>query len=242
MLIEAGTSDEANRWLAGIATHPRVLSFVAYADPLDPGFDDLVLRWLGTPKLRGFRFRLEGIYGPEVPQGHKFVHALSVLRNHDLAVELLLEPIHLSAVARALGEVPGLTAVIEHLAKPDFAASDSSRERQQWNEGMAALSELPSTVCKLSLSPRAKDFHDGKLVLASQWEAERIAGHVRFAFDRFGASRCCWGSDWPISSLMSEYAAIIQKVKDSLAPTKHAELAAVLHGTARRVYGQQGSR
>jgi L-fuconolactonase len=235
VLIESGTSEEENEWLSQVAGDPAVLSFVAYADPLAEDFDHTVERWTGSPKLRGFRFRLEGIHGPEVLAEPRLMYALSALEQKSLLVELLVEPLHLRATAESLRAVPRLTAVVEHLAKPRFDAEATDDERQEWRNGMAAIAKLPATVCKLSLSPRAESFGEGTFT-AEPWDSRRIGPWVRFAYEQFGPRRCCWGSDWPISGLLGDYGDIVLTMQSALGPVSGADREAVFHGNALRIY------
>jgi L-fuconolactonase len=93
----------------------------------------------------------------------------------------------------------------------------------------ARLAARPNVVAKLS-----------GLVTEARWDAwtpadlRPVADH---ALDVFGPDRLMFGSDWPVSLLATDYARWLAVARELLAPLPDADRAAVLAGTARRVYG-----
>lgn len=239
VLIEAGTTDADNRWLAAAASRNKeVLGFVTYADPLGDRLEQRLDRWRDTAKFRGVRFRLEGIHETGFPASRRFGDALSLVRERDLIAELLIEPRHMQSLARALARVQGLKAVIEHLAKPSLIAVGDAAQRLLWEEGMRALAELPSTFCKLSLSARADEMAKHPDIVERFNNVGLVGGYMRFALGQFGASRCCWGSDWPLSSLTASYEAVLSTAHAALQPLHARDEAAVFHRTAAALYSR----
>jgi L-fuconolactonase len=237
ILIEAGTTDDDNRWLAAVASrHPEVLGFVTYADPLDDRLGERLDGWLTRAKFRGVRFRLEGIHDAAFPTTQRFAEALKLVRERNLVVELLIEPRHMRSIARALHKVPHVKVVIDHLAKPSMSGVSGSRARALWEEGMRALAEVPSTICKVSLSPPAEDLAQQPSTRGGFNDVRLIGSYMRFALAQFGASRCCWGSDWPLSSLAASYESVLSITRAALQPLDAHGEAAVFHGTAAKVY------
>jgi predicted TIM-barrel fold metal-dependent hydrolase len=53
---------------------------------------------------------------------------------------------------------------------------------------------------------------------------------------RFGPERCLFGSNFPIEKLWTDYAALVSAYERALEGLDEAGRAAVLAGTARRVY------
>jgi L-fucono-1,5-lactonase len=236
ILIEGGTPDEDNRWLAAVAArNPKVLGFVTYADPLDPRLEKRLDRWRDATKFRGVRFRLEGIHDAGFPATQRFADALGLLRERSLVAELLIEPRHMRSVARALAKIKGVKAVIDHLAKPSYKAAPGSKLRSQWEDGIRALADVPSTFCKVSLALRADELTKPSAI-ERLGDVRQVRSHMRFALGQFGASRCFWGSDWPLSSMVAGYGAVLSTARNSLEPLNARDAADVFHQTARRVY------
>jgi L-fuconolactonase len=105
-----------------------------------------------------------------------------------------------------------------------------------WEEGMRALAESPSTFCKLSLSLRASELAKQVSNVTRLSDVGLVGSYTRYAVTQFGASRCCWGSDWPLSSLFAPYETVLQVARAGLQRLNAADEAAVFHGTAAQVY------
>jgi L-fuconolactonase len=237
VLIESGTYDDDNRWLASVASrNAKVIAFVTYADPLDRRLEKRLDGWRKAAKFRGVRFRLEGIHDAAFPATQRFTDALKLVRERNLVAELLIEPRHMRSLARALAKVQGVKAVIEHLAKPSLRAESGIKQRTLWEDGMRALSEAQSTLCKLSLSPPADELGQQASLGGGFNDVRRVGSYMRFALEQFGASRCCWGSDWPISSLAATYETVWATARAALQPLDPDDEASVFHSTAAKVY------
>jgi len=237
VLVEAGTSDEDNRWLTNVASrNPQVLGFVTFADPLDHRLEKRLDRWRAASKFRGVRFRLEGIHDADFPATPRFTDALRLIRDKRLVAELLIEPRHMRSLSRALDKVHGVKTVVDHLAKPSLGAGINTRARNVWEEGMRALAESPSTFCKLSLSLPANEFAKQLSTGTRFSDVGLVGSYTRFALTEFGASRSCWGSDWPLSSLFAPYEAVLQVARAALHPLNARDAAAVFHDTAADLY------
>jgi L-fuconolactonase len=239
VLIESGTTDDDNRWLASVASrNAKVIAFVTYADPLDRRLEKRLDGWRKAAKFRGVRFRLEGIHDAAFPATQRFTDALKLVRERGLVAELLIEPRHMRSIARALAKVQGVKAVIDHLAKPSLRAESGIKQRTLWEDGVRALSEGPSTLCKLSLSPPANELGQQASIGWGFNNVRLVGTYMRFALDKFGASRCCWGSDWPISSLVATYETVWSTARAALQPLDTHQEGEVFHGTAARVYSR----
>jgi L-fuconolactonase len=239
VLIESGTTDDDNRWLASVASrNAKVIGFVTYADPLDRRLEQRLDGWRKAAKFRGVRFRLEGIHDAAFPATQRFADALKLVRERNLVAELLIEPRHMRPLAGALAKVQGVKAVVDHLAKPSLRAASGNKQRSQWEDGMRALSEGQSTLCKLSLSPPADELAQQASIGGGFNDVRLVGSYMRFALDQFGASRCCWGSDWPISSLVATYETVWSTARAALQPLDAHDEAEVFHGTAAKVYSR----
>jgi len=237
VLIEAGMTDDDNRWLAAVASrNPEVLGFVTYADPLDPRLEKRLDGWRKATKFRGVRFRLEGIHAASFPTTQRFRDALALVRERNLVVELLIKPHHMRSLARALDKVQGVKAVIDHLAKPSMNGGSGSTQHITWEQGMRALAESPSTICKVSLSAPADELVKQPSITKRFNDVRVIGTYMRHALKQFGASRCCWGSDWPLSSLVASYESVLLTARTALQPLDPRDEAAVFHDTATKVY------
>jgi L-fuconolactonase len=134
-----------------------------------------------------------------------------------------VRPIHLAPLLSFCRRYPDLRVVVDHCAKPDIAAA----RWQPWADDLARVAAQTQAVCKLS----------GLLTEAGPappaHATRRWAQHVLACF---GGDRVLWGSDWPVLEQASSYGAWWAETQALLADVGPTERAAVLGGTARRVY------
>jgi L-fuconolactonase len=213
--------DETRELLELAAGSDLVLGVVGWVDLADPDVG-AVLRELSHPRLVGIRHQVHDepdagwLLRPEVQRG------LRAVADAGLVYDLLVRTRELPAARETVARNPELAFVVDHLAKPPVASGDAAA----WAEQLAAISELPNVSCKLS-----------GLVTEADWKGWTAAGltpYLRRALTWFGADRCLFGSDWPVCLLAASYADVLALVRDAL---RADERAAVLAGTAARVYG-----
>ena len=70
----------------------------------------------------------------------------------------------------------------------------------------------------------------------TNWSTASIRPFVERAFEVFGADRLMYGGDWPISVLAGDYEAVWQGLSPLFDELPADDRAAVLAGTATRVY------
>ena len=130
---------------------------------------------------------------------------------------------HMGQVARLAARHPTLTVVLDHLGKPPLG---DEAAMGRWRTQIAAIAERPNTVAKLS-----------GLATSGNGDFEEAAEH---ALALFGPQRLMIGSDWPIApralDLGSGFAPLLAHVRT----WSEADVAAVTHGTAQRVYRRLG--
>ncbi|HZG77620.1 MAG TPA: amidohydrolase family protein, partial [Paenibacillus sp.] len=126
-------------------------------------------------------------------------------------------------IAELLAEAPALRCVVNHLGVP---ASAGDARDATWSEGVERLSGLPNVYVKLS----------GMLTLSGR--PEPLRPYVEALFERFGADRLMFGSDWPVALQAGGYADVVARF-ESLLPSGlgEEELKLVRSGNARHVYG-----
>jgi L-fuconolactonase len=78
----------------------------------------------------------------------------------------------------------------------------------------------------------------GLVTEASQgWKVADLRPYVETALAAFGPDRLMAGSDWPMCLLAGEYTEVLDATNTLLDELTATERAAVLGGTATRVYG-----
>ncbi|MEM8582160.1 MAG: amidohydrolase family protein, partial [Pseudomonadota bacterium] len=149
-----------------------------------------------------------------------FADGLNRLVARGLSFDLQLIPELYTAMARVLDKALDTAIALCHAGSPHDRSPDGLR---RWARALRVLSERPQVVCKLS----------GLGMFDHRWTTERIRPIVETCLEQFGADRCMFGSNFPVDSLSSDYAALISAY-EHLVP-KDAK-AGVFGDTASRFY------
>jgi L-fuconolactonase len=153
------------------------------------------------------------------------IEGLKLLAERDLVFEVVaVFPNHLKHVPAVAEKVPNLRLVIDHLAKPPI----KDKVMGDWAEQFAAAAEYPNVYAKISGLNTAADWES--------WTAADLGPYVDFAFEKFGADRLMFGSDWPVCVLAGDYAKVWTETNHALAGYSQDEIDAVLGGTAEKFY------
>ena len=132
-------------------------------------------------------------------------------------------PRHLDAVADLARDLPQLTVVVDHLGKPPRGTAGMAA----WEASLRSVAAAsPATVAKLS----------GLQMPRQPFTEAALRPVLDVALDAFGADRLMYGGDWPMTVPDGGYLPHWRVVSSLVGELSPAERAAVLAGTARRVY------
>lgn len=132
-------------------------------------------------------------------------------------------PRHLDAVAALARDLPDLTVVVDHLAKPPRGTD----EMAAWERSLRAVA---------SASPRAVAKVSGLQVPGQPFTESALRPVLEVALDAFGPGRLMYGGDWPMTVPQGGYLPHWEVVSRLVAELSPDEQDALLSGTARRVY------
>jgi len=133
-------------------------------------------------------------------------------------------PNHLRHVPTVADRHPNLTLVIDHLAKPPIRRAGWD----VWRKQMVEAAARPNVMAKISGLDTAA---------GPGWTAEELRPSVEVALDAFGPDRLLFGTDWPVCRMVSTYAEVVSATEALIGGLSPDERAAIMGGTARRVYG-----
>ena len=224
ILVQAAPTVAETAFLLGIArATPFVAGVVGWVDFDAPDAPDVVARLAGDPRLVGLRPMVQDIADDDWLARPSHAPVFEAMVAHGLVFDALVLPRHLSRLARVLERHPALVVVVDHGAKPRIRA----QEIDSWRASMTAIAAHPQAHCKLS-----------GLVTEASPDAglEVLAPYIDTLLDRFGPERLLWGSDWPVVELAGGYDHWRALSLAALAGLSAAERAAVLGGTAERLY------
>jgi predicted TIM-barrel fold metal-dependent hydrolase len=228
----AGQSYDEARWVQSVSDQtgwPH--ANVAHADLTDPDVGALIERLARLPAVRGIRQQLHWHENPQyrfaprpdVMNDAAWRRGLALLADHGLLFELQIFASQMADGARLARDFPDTIFVLEHAG---MLEDMSRRGWELWRNGMTALAQCPNVNVKLSglgtFVHACRDDVVGPIV------AESVA--------MFGADRCCYGSNFPIEKLWTDYATLYQTFRGAIAHLGDEEQAAILHDTAARLY------
>lgn len=223
-----GVPEETPEFLAAAAGSDLVAGVVGWTDLTAPGVTDTLAALRGLPggdRLVGIRHQVQGEPDPRWLLRPDVLRGLAAVAAAGLAYDLLVLPHQLPAAIRAAELLPGLTLVLDHLAKPPVATGAT----EPWAGRIRALAALPNTVCKLSglVTEAAWD----------SWTADGLRPYADVVLDAFGPGRLMFGSDWPVCGLAATYGEVLDAARTVTDGLSEDERDAVFGTTARRVYG-----
>jgi L-fuconolactonase len=227
VLVQAAQTEAETDFLLDLASQSEFVAGVTgWLDLADPDFPKRLERFRRHPKFIAVRPMLQEIQDDAwilkpVVLGH-----LKHLADLRFPFEFLTFPRHLPYVLRALGETPGLHAMIDHLSKPPIA----SGAMEPWASLIREVAEFPDVHCKLSGMVTEADH--------AHWSPDSLAPYVHHAIDVFGADRLMFGSDWPVCRLAAEYGEVVNALRTILgARLGPQEIDKIFRGNAERFYG-----
>ncbi|WP_211229524.1 amidohydrolase family protein [Nakamurella lactea] len=225
VLVQAADSlAETRELLRAAAAESLPTKVVGWLPLSDPTATAAALQQFSSAELVGARHLIHDEPDPRWLLRPDVTDGLTVLAEAGLPFDAVAErPDLIAQIPAVARRHPGLTIVLDHLGKPPIA----DRGWQPWADLVAAAAAEPGVVAKISGLGTAS---------AAGWTADDWQRYVDFAIEVFGPDRLMLGGDWPIALQAGSYAdtwAATLSVIDGLDP---AGRAAVLGGTAARVY------
>lgn len=229
--IQVGAADglDEARWVQSVAdANPDwPMAQVAFVDLTAPDLRDRLDQLMALPTMRGVRQIVGRAPGEDARTGTNslldnpaFSRGLQEVAERGLSFDLQLIPDLMGKMADILAEVPSLPVALCHAGSP----YDRSEEGiESWAEQLKALSAMPQIMCKLS----------GLGMFDHHWTTDSFAPVVAVCLEQFGAARCMVGSNFPVDSLYSDYARLMDAFSQLVPATDHH---AVFETTARHFY------
>ena len=233
VLVQAADSEAETDFMLELATANDVVGgVVGWVDLSSPDAVASIERMARHPRFKGVRPMLQDLRDDDWIAHMPRPDAVQALVRLGLRFDALAQPRHLSSLIHFLKEWPQLPVVIDHAAKPPLGARDSEAFAI-WRKHMNALAALPQVCCKFSglwgESPSSThgDVDAAVAVVLPVWEQ---------FLESFGPARLMWGSDWPVLTLVGDYAGWIAVSQACIGGLSATEQAQVWRGTAQRFY------
>lgn len=218
------TLADTDAMFAAAAENPWIVGIVGWVPLTDvPAATAAIESRLGRG-LCGIRHLIHGEADPDWILRDEVQPGLELLARHGLTFDVVaVFPDHLRHVPTIADRHPDLTLVIDHLAKPPIRGEGWD----VWRRELLDAAARPNVVAKISGLDTAA---------GTSWTVDELRPSVDAALDAFGPNRLLFGSDWPVSRMVSTYGEVVSATETLLAGLSDDERAAVFGGTAQRVY------
>jgi L-fucono-1,5-lactonase len=231
VLIQTRPSlEETEQFLELAGSISWIRGVVGWVDLADPAVGD-VLASLQQGKnggyLVGLRHDLIEEPDPTWLLRADVARGLSAVADSGLVFDLLLREPHIETAVAVTHAFSDLRFVVDHLAKPAITRKPS----ELWLKGMRDFSARENVACKLS----------GLMTEANwtSWAVDDFRPFVECALSLFTPSRCMFGSDWPVCTVVATYRTVFETSDALLDGLDGAERDQVLAETATRWYHLQ---
>lgn len=149
-----------------------------------------------------------------------FLAGLREVGARGLSFDLQLIPELMEKTAQVLAKAEETPVALCHAGSPHDRSPDGLRS---WSGQLRALADLPQVVCKLS----------GLGMFQHNWHEADFRPIIETCLDQFGASRCMFGSNFPVDSLYSDYSTLFAAHRNLVPEPDRGD---VFGATAQRFY------
>ncbi|MEO5318164.1 amidohydrolase family protein [Arthrobacter sp. CC3] len=232
--VENGAADpiwEAE-WIQDVHADSGLPSVqVAKASLVEPGVLSRLERLAAIPSVRGIRDILNWHPDPRYTHTSRrdlitdpcWLEGFSHLSTLGLSFDLQVFPEQLDQAAQLAANHPDTTIILDHAGMPIHRDPASLRE---WKAGLKKLAKQPNVVTKIS----ALGTND------HSWTTASIRPVILDTIDVFGPHRTMFGSNFPVDSLYSSFAALYAAFDEITAALTSDERRQLFADTARKTY------
>jgi predicted TIM-barrel fold metal-dependent hydrolase len=220
------------RWLQEIAAATGLPHAIVAGARLDQDDVEGVLAGHAAfPQVRGIRHKPRASPSPDrIERGAPgsmgdpaWRHGYAMLERFGLSFDLQTPWWHLAEAAALARDFPDTQIILNHTGLP---ADRSEEGLEAWREAMRTLAREPNVACKIS----------GLGQPGRPWTVEGNGAIVLDTIAIFGVERCMFASNFPVDSLVADFATIFDGFKAIVAHLGAAERAALFHDNAVRLY------
>jgi L-fuconolactonase len=223
--VQARQTLQETEWLLDIADHHQFIKGVVGWVPLiDETICDQLERIAARPKLVGVRHVLHDEPDDFYILREDFNRGIGVLKNFDLAYDILVFERHLPQTIQFVDQHPKQRFILDHIAKPRIKENILS----PWRENIFELAKRRNVYCKLS----------GLLTEANwkSWTERDLEPYFDIVLEAFRPERLMFGSDWPVVTLASGYKRWVDTVSRLISRLSVNEQSRIFGGTAEEAY------
>ena len=212
-------------WVTSLAARdPRIRGIVAWA-PLEVGncVAAFIEKLAEESLVKGIRRLIQGESVDFCIQPN-FIDGVKTLSRHGLSFDLCIFHPQLANAIRLVEQCPDVQFILDHIGKPDI----KNQLFEPWKQEIKVLADFPNVHCKISGVVTEAD-HDN-------WSLADVQPYIDHVIACFGFDRVIYGSDWPVSTLATDYRRWVETLQESVSGCSPEELRKLFHDNAVRFY------
>lgn len=212
-------------WVTSLTVdEPRIKGIVAWA-PLEEGnqVEPFIEKLAENTLVKGIRRLIQGESVNFCIQSN-FVDGVNTLASYGLSFDICIFHPQLANAIQLVEQCPNVQFILDHIGKPDI----KNQLFEPWKREIRTLAEHSNAYCKISGLVTEAD-HDS-------WTPSDLKPYINHVIDCFGFDRVIYGSDWPVSTLASDYQRWVNTLHDAVSGCSHDELSKLFHDNAIRFY------
>lgn len=223
--VQARQTLEETRWLLSLADeNPLIKGVVGWVDLRSERVAKQIEQFIEHKKIKGVRHVIHDEADDDFMLREDFNRGLSILKEYDLAYDILIFEKHLPQTIQLVKRHPHQRFVIDHLAKPLI----KEQKIRDWYEHMKILASHENVYCKIS-----------GMVTEANWKKQPndvFLPYLEKIFELFPVHRLMIGSDWPVCTVVREYQAVMKIVLDFIKNFSIEEQQYILGKSAMNFY------
>ncbi|MFN0102862.1 MAG: amidohydrolase family protein [Bryobacteraceae bacterium] len=206
--VECSPWLEDNQWVLDVAAKDKiVVGMIGNLEPGKPEFPKQFERFAKNPLFRGIRYGYlwDRNLRAELKK-REFIDGLKLLSAGGYTLDSANPTVDLLEDLIQVGDkVPGLKIVIDHL--PKIVIPTGEKGRAAYDAAIRTLASRPQVYVKVSaVLSRIGD--------QVPYELAPYKAKLDALYDAFGPDRLLYGSDWPNSDPLGNYAQVLQVVRE----------------------------
>ena len=212
-------------WITSLAARdPRIRGIVAWA-PLEVGncVAAFIEKLAEESLVKGIRRLIQGESVDFCIQPN-FIDGVKTLSRHRLSFDLCIYHPQLANAIRLVEQCPDVQFILDHIGKPDI----KNQLFEPWKQEIKVLADFPNVHCKISGVVTEADHEN--------WSLDNIQPYIDHVIACFGFDRVIYGSDWPVSTLATDYKRWVETLQEVVSGCSSEELRKLFHDNAIRFY------
>ena len=212
-------------WVTSLAAvEPRIRGIVAWA-PLEEGKQvaPFVEKLAEDTLVKGIHRLIQGENVDFCIQPN-FINGVKTLARYGLSFDICIFHPQLANAIRLVEQCPNIQFILDHIGKPDI----KNQLFEPWKQEIKTLADFPNVYCKISGLVTEADHEN--------WTAADLQPYIEHVIECFGFDRVIYGSDWPVSTLASDYPRWVQTLQEAVSGCTPEELKKLFHDNAIKFY------